>query len=1005
MNPKRLLLVMLLPLFFLSVVAQDKVVTGRITDASGVPLAGASVMVKGTTTGTQTNNEGRFSLRVASSATTLVISSVGYAQQEVMIGSGPVNVSLQQVAANLNEVVVVGYGTQRKRDLTGAVATVTSKEFQTGAIQTPEQLIAGKVAGVQISQNSGAPGTGSRIRVRGGASLNASNDPLIVIDGVPVDNGGVSGSSNPLNLLNPDDIESFNILKDPSAAAIYGSRGSNGVILITTKKGRRGQPQYTFNAQVFSQTPAKKVDVLTAQQIKDIVTAKGGTEPAKLSTANTDWQDAIFRTAYGQDLNFSTSGATLDGKLPYRVSAGVLYQDGILKTSSFNRQTLSFNLSPTLFKDKLKVNFNMKLAHTGNRFADEGAIGSAISFDPTQPIYSGSNRFGGFFEYLEPSNVVGTGGFIPKDLAPRNPLALLQMRNNRSDVWRMLTNLQLDYAVPFIKGLRANLNIGRDEQAGGGTDMVSDSAGAFYRRYNIGKTKNGLRDSIYNYGGQNNKYESFQINNVLDFYLNYVKEVKSIKSRIDVMAGYGYQDFEFINHNFADYRYDGSVRPGTQPAFPVDYPRFTLISYYGRLNYTVANRYILTVNMRTDGSSKFNPEGRWGFFPSAALAWRIKEESFLANSNVVSDLKLRGSYGITGQQAGFGFYEFIPRYSNSGTAAQYQLGNTFLTMTRPAAYDPNLKWETTENMGIGLDFGFFKNRLTGSVDVFRRKTRDLLSYVPVALGTNFSNFLTTNVGNVESEGFEITLNATPVETKDFSWNFSVNFSYVEPKITKLLFNPDPSFKGVIVGGINGGTGNSIQIHAVDNMPNAFYVYQQVYDANGKPIEGVYEDRNRDGIINDDDKYMYKSPNPTFFGGFTSTFSYKKWTLGFVLRGNFDNYMYNNVASNLGVERGIFNPLGWINNGSSNYLETGFKNNQYFSDYYVQNASFVRMDNISVSYDAGKVYKQTRLRLSANVQNAFVITKYKGLDPEINGGIDNQFYPRPRIFTLGLNLQF
>lgn len=1003
MNPKQLLLLLLLPLSMV-VNAQSKVVTGKVTDAIGVPLAGVTVMVKGTTIGTQTATDGTFSVNAPATASTLVFSSVGFASTEMTIGEGPINVSLASAVGTLSEVIVVGYGTQRKSDLTGAVTSVSAKDFQTGAIQTPEQLIAGKVAGVQISTNGGAPGAGSRIRIRGGSSLNATNDPLIVIDGIPVDNGGVSGSQNPLNLINPDDIENFTVLKDPSAAAIYGSRASNGVIIITTKKGRKGQTKYNFSAEVFAQQPTKKVDIFNADQIRDIVNQKGGSEVSKLGSAGTNWQDQIFKTAIGQSYNLSATGAFLDGGLPFRISGNILDQDGILRTNNFKRQTLGINLSPKFFNNQLKVDLNLKVAHTSNRFADEGAIGSAIAFDPTQPVRTNSARWGGFYEYLEPSNVIGAGGFLPKALAPRNPLALLEMRNNKSDVWRMLGNIQFNYTLPWVKGLSANLNLGRDEQAGSGRDYASDSMAAFYGRYNIGQSVSG-KDSILNYGGQDNKYESFQINNVLDFYLNYASDVRSINSRIDVMAGYGYQDFQFINHFFPDMRADGTIRPGGIPAFPVDYPRYTLISYYGRLNYSLAGKYIATLNARMDGSSKFSSSNRWGFFPSAALAWRISEENFLAKNKTISDLKLRMSYGVTGQQGGFGFYEYIPRYSNSNSTAEYQFGNKFYPMSRPAPYDPNLKWETTENFGVGMDFGFLKNRITGSLDYFKRKTRDLLSTVPVALGTNFSNQLFTNVGNIESEGFEFVISGTPVMQNNFRWDVNFNFSYVEPKITNLLLNPDPRFKGVLVGGIQGGTGNSIQIHSIGNMPSAFYVLQQVYDLNGNPIEGVYEDRNRDGIINDDDKYIYKSPEPRFFAGLSSSFSYKDWTLSFVLRGNFDNYMYNNIASDLGVERAIFNPLGWLNNGSTNYLETKFKNNQYFSDYYVQNASFVRMDNIGISYNAGEVFKKTSLTVSANVQNAFVITKYKGIDPEISGGIDNQFYPRPRTYTLGINLSF
>lgn len=1000
---KKRLLVGILALFLcmppLALLAQDRVVSGKITDSKdGSPVIGASVAPKGATGGTTTANDGTFSLRISSSISKLVITYVGYTSQEVDVpANGVLTVSLVATQTNLNEVVVVGYGSTRKKDLTGAVASVSAKDFVKGALQTPEQLIAGKVAGVQITSNSGAPGAGSSILIRGGASLNASNAPLIVIDGVPVDNGGAAGSVNPLNLINPSDIENFTILKDPSAAAIYGSRASNGVILITTKKGRAGKVRFNFDVRAFAQVRSGKVDVLSADQIRDIINTKGGSgDPSKLGAENTDWQDEIYKTAYGQDLNLSASGAALNGKLPFRISGGFLNQDGILRTGNFKRQTLSINLSPRLLHDNLKVDFNVKGARTTNKFADEGAIGSAIAFDPTQPVRVNSNRFGGFFEYVDNNSP----GSPPRDLAPRNPVSLLEMRDANSEVLRSIGNLQLDYSFPWVKGLRANLNLGYDYQKGEGTTLISDSAASTYRRW---ETKDNPFQVLH-FGGVNNQYKNTRYNLLLDFYLNYARDIKSINSRIDVMAGYGYQDFNFKDYAYADYRYDGSKRANTDPAFDTYPSEYLLRSFYGRLNYTLAGKYVLTLNARADGSSKYNPNDRWGFFPSAAFAWRINEEDILKNSTVVSDLKLRVGYGVTGQQDGIGFYEYLPNYSISNGSAQYQFGNNFYNLYRPAAYDPNLRWETTTNINAAVDFGFFNNRLSGSVDVFFRKTKDLLAVVPIALGTNFSNQLRTNVGNIESKGVEVTLNVVPVRNKRVNWEVGFNFTYANPEITNLLLNPDPSFKGNLVGGIAGGTGNTIQIHSVGYRPGSFYVYKQIYDENNKPIEGLYEDINRDGIINNEDLYRYKGPNAPIFMGVNSNVSVGKWSAGFVARINLGNYIYNNVQSNLGSLRQILNPLGWIVNGSSNYLETGFVNNQYFSDYYVQNASFLRMDNISVGYDAGQLYG-ARVRVSANVQNVFVITRYKGLDPELNGGIDNNLYPRPRIFALGVNLDF
>jgi TonB-dependent starch-binding outer membrane protein SusC len=995
---KRLLKAIVLPallLLSMAVIAQDKVVTGKVTDSkTGAGLAGVTITVKGTKLATQTNADGMYSIKVPASATTLIASSAGFGLQEIKVGGVTTNAVMVETTANLNEVVVVGYGTQRKKDLTGAVASVGVKDFVKGALQSPEQLITGKVAGVQITSNGGAPGSGSTIRIRGGASISASNDPLIVIDGVPVD-GGVSGSSNPLNMINPNDIENFTILKDPSAAAIYGSRASNGVILITTKKGSRGKVKYNFSSQFFAQTNPGNVDVLSADQIRDIVGRKGvgQTDMAKLGTANTNWQDEIYKTALGQDVNLSASGALLDGKLPFRISGGFLNQDGMLKTGNFKRQTLGFNLSPKFFKDKLKVDFNVKGSRTTNRFANEGAIGGATTFDPTQPVRVNSPRFGGFFTYIDPRQL----GAPPTDLSPTNPVSLLEMRDDNSEVLRSIGNLQLDYTLPFIKGLRANLNVGYDIQNGGGTTIVSDSAPSAYRRRNI------VNNVVVNSGGINNEYDQSRQNLLMDFYLNYARDFKGINSRVDFTAGTGYQDFLIKTTNFPDRRYDKSII--TTPVFASSEGQYTLLSYYGRLIYTLANKYVLTGTVRTDGSSRFSKDNRWGVFPSAAFAWRVSEENFLRNSKAISDLKFRVGYGVTGQQDGIDYYGYLSRYSASNNQAQYQLGNNYIGLYRPSAYDPNLQWETTTNINAAVDFGFLNNRISGSVDVFYRKTKDLLFVVPVALGTNFSNQLLTNVGNVESQGVEVTLNATPFKTKTFQWDLGFNFTYVNPEITNMLLNPDPTYKGALVGGISGGTGNSIQIHSVGYQPNSFYVRKQIYDAAGMPIEGLYEDLNRDGIINDNDLYRYKSPNAPVFMGINSSFIIGKWNAGFVSRINLGNYNYSNYNSSNGVERQIFNPLGWLGNASTDYLKTGFVNNQYFSDYYVQNASFFRMDNINIGYDAGEVFKGARLRVTANVQNAFVITNYTGLDPEVNGGIDNRIYPRPRIFALGVNVDF
>ncbi|HEX4956670.1 MAG TPA: TonB-dependent receptor [Lacibacter sp.] len=997
MTPKRLLkrvgaFMLMLMVMVQAGFAQSRTVTGKVTDSKdGSPVPNASVTIKGTDRGTTTDAAGNFRLSVDNNNAVLVITSVGFTRLEVPVGSQTeLTIGLNATSSNLNEVVVVGYGTQRKRDLTGAVATVSSKDFVKGAIQTPEQLIAGKVAGVQITSNNGAAGAGSQIRIRGGASLNASNDPLVVIDGLPVDNG------NALSLINPNDIESFTLLKDPSAAAIYGSRASNGVIIITTKKGRKGKIRLNFNAQGFVQTPIKPTDIMDASEFSRVLNTAAATDPsfnsivAKLGKSNTDWQDQIYRSAIGQDYNLSAAGAVFNGKWPFRLSGGFLNQDGILKTDNFKRLSGAINLSPRFFNDKLKVDFNFKMARTVNADANFGAVGAAVTFDPTQPVFSGNNRFGGYYEWLD-----NTGR--PLANAGRNPLALLYMRDHSREQFRTIGNIQFDYSVPFVKGLRLNLNLGQEFQNERGTFIGTDSAAANY-------------PAIGGKGGYRNRSYLERRNRLLDFYINYVRDIKSIKSRIDFTAGHGSQEYFYYNYNAPNYYFDGSLN-GAYPVRVSDNSDgvngdagYMLISYYGRLNYTLAGKYVFTFNGRADGSSRFGGDNRWGFFPSAAFAWRINEENFLKNSNVISDLKVRAGYGITGQQDIPGLYPYLAVYNQSNNNGLYQLGNRFYNRLGPVEYDPNIRWEQTENINLALEYGLFDNRVTGILEVFSRKTKDLVSFVPVPLGANFANSLLTNVGNIESKGFEVTMNFVPVRTKDMQWDFGFNVTYANPKITKLLINEDPNFVGNRHSILGGSIGTPIRIDAVGERPGSFFAYQQVYDANNRPIEGLYEDRNRDGIINEKDLRVFKPADAPVFLGINSSFSYKKFNAGFVMRGSLGNYVYNNVAMQFGVLNQA--KLGAVaQNIHRSYLTTNFVNKQELSDYYIENGSFLRLDNINFGYDAGKIARNVNLRITANVQNVFLITKYSGLDPELNGGLDNNIYPRPRTYVLGVNLDF
>jgi len=984
----------LFALLTLSVTAQERSITGKVTDAgTNESLIGVTVLIEGTFTGTVTDMDGKFILKVSPS-TKLVFSFVGYQSQIIAVGQqSTINVTLKTEAKGLEEVVVVAYGTRKKTDLTGAVTAVTSKEFQKGNVASSEQLLLGKVPGLQITSGGGAAGGGSTIRIRGGASLNASNDPLIVIDGVPVEGNGLSGSANLLNTINPNDIESISVLKDASATALYGSRASNGVLILTTKKGASGEVKYNFNTQASIGSISKYVDVLDGDQIRSLVNADAlatGNNSYKklLGTANTNWQKEIYQPAFGSDNNMSASGSIKN--IPFRISTGYLHQDGILKTNNFNRFTGGLNLSPKFFTDHLSVNLNAKYSNTHNRFADEGgAIGGAVSFDPTQPVMKDGSVYGGYYEWLQADGTpINTNGGAT---AP-NPLGLLKQRDNTSQVNRIIGNVQLDYKLHFLPELHVMLNLGLDKARGSGNDNRPKTMASVANKH-----------GIYSF------YSQEKSNTLADISLFYSKELADFKSKFDLLVGHSYQDFYTNVNNFASYSQDGKIDITTFPTFATDKPEYRLESYLGRLNYTYNNKYLLTASVRRDASSKFSPDTRVGYFPSVALAWKLNEE-FFKNSTVVSDLKLRLGWGITGQQDIGNYYPYMPRYSQSTNTAQYQFGSAYYNFLRPAAYDANIKWETTTTNNIGLDFGFLKGRISGSIDAYKKKTKDLLSVVPIAPGANFDISLLTNVGNMENKGVEFTLNTIPVQTKDFSWSIGFNVTYNESKITNLLKQTDASFTGIEVSGISGGTGNNVGKFAVGYAPYTFFVYKQIYDkTTGAPIEGLYEDINRDGAINSADRYYYKKSAPDFMFGVNTQVTYKKWSMGLVGHAMLGNYMYNNFNSNVGTLRALKNPLMYIDNVSTSYLKTKFTNMQYLSDYYIENASFFRLDNINFGYNVGKIFKNrtSELHITASVQNVFVITKYSGLDPEnaSSTGVDNVIYPRPRISSVGFNLDF
>jgi iron complex outermembrane receptor protein len=960
-----------------------KKVTGTVLDETGEPLIGATVMEVGTTQGTITDFDGNFQLSVSANATQISVSYVGYKSQTVKIpATGKVTVKMALDATMLQETVVIGYGVQRKSDLTGSVSNVSSKDFNQGVVSSPEQLINGKVSGVQIVNGGGSPSAGSTIRIRGGASLNASNDPLIVLDGVPMEVGGsVSGSGNFLSLINPNDIESMTILKDASSTAIYGSRASNGVIIITTKKGAESKkPKISFSTTDAFQTKTKTADMISRDEMYNLVNTYGTDRQKSLlnDNVNTDWNDQIFKTAFSTDNNLGIAGKA--GKfMPYRVSLGYSNQDGILKTDNVTRYTGSVSLTPTLFDDHLKLNINAKGTYSDNTFANTNAIWGGATHNPCAPIYSGSDAFLGYYEAADANGVPITG-------ATGNPVGLINNYHSTSDVYRFIGSFDADYSMHFLPELHAHLTLGYDWSKGTGNIYVSKDA---YQYYNTGGRN-------YSYGPQRNN------NKLLTFYLNYNKYFDKIKSNIDVTAGYDYQFWKYTNAAYTEWN---DMTPAEQQsASAADDQRHVLLSYYGRLNYSYDSRYMLSVSMRRDGSSRFSEDNRWGTFPSVALAWRASEENFFeALKPTFSTLKLRASYGVTGQQDGIANYSYIPLYTLSQSGAYYMFGGTPIATYRPAAYNSSLKWETTKAWNFGFDFGLFGDRITGSAEYYTRKTEDLLATVPVAAGTNFNKEMLSNVGNISSKGVEISLSATPIQTKDWTWDVSANATYQDNKITNLRLNELSESPNTPTGAIES---HYVQVLSEGYAPYSYYVYKQIYDeTTGKPIEGLYADLNGDGKVDSNDLYHYHSPAPDWILGFSTSLRYKKLTLSTSLRANLGNYLYNGMAMNTGAWETMSYNDYQLNRLNSSYLKTGFQVRQHESDLYVENASFLKMDNLQLSYDFGQVTKWLHLNASIMVQNVFTITNYTGVDPENQSGIDMTVYPRPRVYSLTIGLDF
>ena len=962
--------------------AQTRTIKGEVTDAqNGEALIGATVMVEGEKGGTVTDFDGNFSLQVSSSAKKIKVSYIGYIDKVLSI-SDNMKVKLESDSKALADVVVIGYGTARKSDLTGSVATVKSKDFNKGLVSSPEQLINGKVSGVQIMSNSGSASAGSTIRVRGGASLNASNDPLIVLDGVPLEQGGISGnSSNFLSMINPSDIESMTVLKDASSTAIYGSRASNGVIIITTKKGQQGAVKVNFNTTNSLQTRAQMVDMLSRDEFVNVINQYGtDNQKSLLGTANTDWNDEVYRTAFGTDNNLSVSGS-IDKWLPFRVSVGYYNQSGLVRKDNVERWTGNVVLTPNFFQDHLKLTINAKGTLNNNSFNNGGAVWAAATFNPTIPVYSGNDKYGGYNEALDADG-------YPVNAGVRNPRGLVDLYDSKSKVSRFIGSMDVDYKVHFLPDLKLHATVGADYAKGDGTIHVPVYAAQSYNK------DESLGGSDYKYGPQKNE------NRLLTLYANYGKYFEDIKSNVDLTAGY---DYQYWKSTTPLYYTKSAAGTNLSTVKASDY-RHVMLSYYGRINYSFDGKYLLTATVRRDASSRFSKDTRWGTFPSVALGWTLTEEPWLKNQKVLSNLKLRASYGVTGQQEGIGNYNYLPVYTYSVTGAEAFINGQYINTYRPEAYVSDLKWETTTSWNFGLDFGFLDGRIGGAIDFYTRKTKDLLASVPTAAGTNFSKTILTNVGNVDSKGIEVSLNATPIQTKDWEWNLSYNFTWQNMKVKNLSLTQGGSQTNVKVG--PSIDAYQFQVLSEGYEPYMFYVYHQLYDSEtGKPIEGAYADLNGDGEINDADLYRYHSPAPKYIMGLSTSLRYKQLTLGMSFRANIDNYVYNGMGMSTGAFETVSYNNSQLNNLNTSFLKTGFKTRQYLSDYYVENASFLKLDNLSLSYNVGKINKWASLTVSAMVQNVFTITGYSGTDPEVPNGMDNSFYPRPRTYSVSLGLQF
>ena len=985
-------------------------ISGTVVDKEG-PVVGATVMEQGTSNGTSTGPEGDYSLTVSSPDAPVEISCMGYVSVTYDASEIPPTVTLKEDSQYLDEVVVVGYGTVKKNDLTGAISAIKADDLNRGAVVNTQDLLKGKIAGLLVTPGDGGPGSGSRIRIRGSASLNASNDPLIVIDGVPIASGAAGGMSNPLDLLNPNDIESFSVLKDASAAAIYGSRASNGVILITTKKGTGNRPKVSYNGSFSVVQNTGTVPVMSASELREFYTGiypsgttTGDTVAALLKDSDTDWQSMVFRTAFATDHNVSVYG-NVRSRMPYRASVAYTGQQGTLKGSDYNRGTADLSLTPNFFDDHLKIDINAKGVYSYSNYTSNAVIGSAAFFNPTQDPYWRNPD--GTIDYTTTNGYWNYGNgrgeeFTPNTLVGPSPLSRLYDDISNAENMRFIGRLAVDYKVHGLEALSFNVSAGLDiAETYSYNGVRPGSFQAYGDTSNIG------------IGSYTKSYELSR-SQIIEAYADYNETWG--KHNLDVLAGYSWQNNFWTNRsvNYRNITHEIKLNPGETPQ-----SRYLwymnenyLVSFYGRINYSYDSRYVFTFTARGDGSSKFAKGNKWGFFPSGAFAWNLKQEEFLKDVAVVNTLKFRVSVGQTGQQDGIGDYVHYARYNLSNNPfMMYNMGIGFYNMLTPQAYDPTIRWETTTTYNVGIDFGFLDNRLTGSIDAYLRDTKDLLNSVQVPMGANFGNKLMTNVGSIRNKGLEFSLTGEPVKTADWSLQIGFNGTFQDTKFTKLNATEDPDYY-VEAGNISRGTGNFLCRQIVGYAPYTYYAYQQKYDSSGRPIQNEFVDRNKDGSITEADRYMTgKSVTPKFFYGLNLKLTYRNWDFGFNGHGSAGTWVFNDFMSANSTASLDLN-AGNLPNQATLVKQTGFtapnSSQQWYSDYFIENASFFRLDDINLGYTFRAIGRwETDIRLAFGVQNVFILTGYSGMDPETMSetGIDNTIWPRPRTYSLRLGVNF